>query len=1035
MKRQMLLVNGRGFSLIEALVALAIMSFGLLAVANFQISLVSGSSYNKARSEAMALAQEKLDELRNYVIEPQLVANLEDNAVTASDLFPDNVTAATYPQSGGAVTPESINGTNTQFQRQWTVSTATGLSNLRNIVVTVSWVDSKGVNQQVQLESEVSWKNPRGTADLGNAAEPAVPNPTGKAKLGEGTVTQTEKDGGTNNGDGTTTVIKGNDRLLVNNTDTDNDGNYDVVLTLTDACLTQSGTCTNFVKISGRVFIDLGSSTITPSEVSVLASDAAYCAQKPAQLSDQFILDINPVDGTPDTYYGNGDGNADYKYFDYTCYLGGGWYGNIGLLFHGNNVNNNDYACVGDPSATSAATDAWKHYELAKRRVYRGMTHEVVDGTAVTDGGGNVIYYTKGIADATAFPDSNWPARNHGHDYVIMRATGQSVTSADCITPMTRPDADTSNSGYPMFSNAAGDFVCLNEDNDVNSYVYLDTLRAGFAAQDTCPYDPSRPPSARRTISGTISAESDLTGIEVNTSDGPGNCTLTLGNPTTTATYTCDIYLWQDETSNLNPKPLIPWEGEIQFSQIPYRMVLSATTLTFNTANSNAVSSNTTATTVNGYDKQNAMIRGTISAPANDLVNDPSGNVTVTSTEQAPYDQCTVTPGVDASNQPDGTVDYVCDVFGPDQNTGWTGTVSVTMPSGDYNCPVSSRDFTAIITDQIADFNCTGPFRRYNISGTLVDGSNPITTQLSVTPTAVALGGTQGTCSTQRNAGNTDDVDYSCDVLLDTRVAPSWEGTVTLTPVAGFWCDAAGADAVFPVTTSSNVTLATVTCRPDAADVIIEGSVFVPLSYVSFRTLTTYTYVGPGLGAYDMSCNYVGPGLGDTDCVFATETDDVKLNSVTMNGTVGSTSAPGTCNILSNTTVWAPPTPAEQGTWHKFTCKTDKAINRNKTWTGSVTVGISSANPSTAWQLCGVGGHNTVTTSTAGDLATVDYPNPGIVPGTTVDNVFLGLTYSTATTCAPYEPTVSPPSLGPWTWSDGTNSYSVNLPWTPTYVP
>ncbi len=355
------------------------------------------------------------------------------------------------------------------------------------------------------------------------------------------------------------------------------------------------------------------------------------------------------------------------------------------------------------------------------------------------------------------------------------------------------------------------------------------------------------------------------------------------------------------------------------------------------------------------------------------------------------------------------------------------------------NLPVDTASSTG------NDIVCDGPMEQYTISGTAVNGSNPITTQLDVTPTVTDSGGAiAGSCTTQRNAADTDNQDYSCDVVIDTRISTSWQGQVTLAPVAGFWCDVAGADRIIDVTTAADVSLADVTCKPDFADVIIEGAVFVPLSYVSTKTLVTYEYT-PGVGAYDMSCNFVGAGSGDYNCVFNTTVDEVKLNDnpldLGIKMTPSTTTLPtGTCKILSNTTVWGPPAAAEQGTWHKFSCLATK-INRNKTWTGTISVETTSSNTASAWDLCGVGGHNTVTvintiTSTSsGDRATVAYPSPGIIPGTTVDNVFLGLTYNTVATCDPYEPNVSPASFGPWTWTDGTNTFSVSLPWTPTYVP
>ena len=58
--------NQIGFSLTEALVAFTVISIGLLAVASFQSGLFKQSAYNKAQTEALALAQQKIEQLKHY---------------------------------------------------------------------------------------------------------------------------------------------------------------------------------------------------------------------------------------------------------------------------------------------------------------------------------------------------------------------------------------------------------------------------------------------------------------------------------------------------------------------------------------------------------------------------------------------------------------------------------------------------------------------------------------------------------------------------------------------------------------------------------------------------------------------------------------------------------------------------------------------------------------------------------------------------------------------------------------------------------
>ena len=66
MGRKIAFKQSQGFSLIEVLVAVTILSVGLLALASLQIALVRASTATKAQSQALALAKDRLETLRNY---------------------------------------------------------------------------------------------------------------------------------------------------------------------------------------------------------------------------------------------------------------------------------------------------------------------------------------------------------------------------------------------------------------------------------------------------------------------------------------------------------------------------------------------------------------------------------------------------------------------------------------------------------------------------------------------------------------------------------------------------------------------------------------------------------------------------------------------------------------------------------------------------------------------------------------------------------------------------------------------------------
>ncbi|MEW6487409.1 MAG: prepilin-type N-terminal cleavage/methylation domain-containing protein [Thermodesulfobacteriota bacterium] len=56
----------KGFTLVEVLVALAVLSVGLLAVAAMSISFVRANTHTHAMSEAVVLAAAKMEQLRSY---------------------------------------------------------------------------------------------------------------------------------------------------------------------------------------------------------------------------------------------------------------------------------------------------------------------------------------------------------------------------------------------------------------------------------------------------------------------------------------------------------------------------------------------------------------------------------------------------------------------------------------------------------------------------------------------------------------------------------------------------------------------------------------------------------------------------------------------------------------------------------------------------------------------------------------------------------------------------------------------------------
>jgi type IV pilus modification protein PilV len=144
----------RGFALVEALVSLLIVSFGMLGIAAFQFTLARTSDVAKQRTEATRIAQREVDRLRSF-------AQRQSDGNTADDHY-------TYVDDlvNGGPTPVTGTTTNTTFNLQRVVAADAG-DRLRWINVVVTWDDRTGQPHDVRLASAISDGDPAAIAVLG----------------------------------------------------------------------------------------------------------------------------------------------------------------------------------------------------------------------------------------------------------------------------------------------------------------------------------------------------------------------------------------------------------------------------------------------------------------------------------------------------------------------------------------------------------------------------------------------------------------------------------------------------------------------------------------------------------------------------------------------------------------------------------------------------------------------------------------------------------------------------------------------------
>lgn len=128
--------RNRGFSINEALVALLVLSFGILALVAMTARLYGGATDAKNAAEAMMLAEERVEAMRSF----------RDNA--AWQAFSAGSQAISTAGYGGA-------GSNVEYTRVVSLGWAV-TDPFRPVNVAVSWVDRSGNAQTVSIASVIS---------------------------------------------------------------------------------------------------------------------------------------------------------------------------------------------------------------------------------------------------------------------------------------------------------------------------------------------------------------------------------------------------------------------------------------------------------------------------------------------------------------------------------------------------------------------------------------------------------------------------------------------------------------------------------------------------------------------------------------------------------------------------------------------------------------------------------------------------------------------------------------------------------------
>lgn len=160
----------KGVSLIEVLITLIVLGMGLMSLSKFQGTVMKDNSMGKERTVAVHLAQQKLEDLRNFSI---LVTPNPQTAIPPLASYQAIVTnqgggmdnAGNLALPSGTVPSTELDNSNVQYTRTWRVqgwyygNAATSVNNpatltapspapayppLKQVVVTIKWPDKSG---------------------------------------------------------------------------------------------------------------------------------------------------------------------------------------------------------------------------------------------------------------------------------------------------------------------------------------------------------------------------------------------------------------------------------------------------------------------------------------------------------------------------------------------------------------------------------------------------------------------------------------------------------------------------------------------------------------------------------------------------------------------------------------------------------------------------------------------------------------------------------------------------------------------------
>ncbi len=396
--------RGSGFTLIEVLIALLVLATGLIVMANFQGRVATSSIDAKARSEAMQLAQQRMEWLR------------------ARDLV----------ELGSGTTvdaPIEIDGRVAKYDLSWALEDDPE----RAATVRVDWISSRDEPQSVELVTYLAADAYAGSLNPGSGVEfsgGSVAGPGGGARIKQYDPNALPE--------GREVEFGNVDKLDPNEL-----GNIEFINRETGEAI-EILTPHRAAYIAGAVYVR------TDQNVGRVSGN---------DLSQDVFVRATPISLCG---YDATETGGNFEYYPYRCYLAAsepgdlerktfGWYGNVGILHPA--ATNQDGVCVGSltpATALPASVRQYRGYETRDEVCEAGTT----DCGKVVDGDGAPLLFPVGITGV----DSGIRGIED-HNFLVARI-GNNPSATACAESMEgAPPVD-----LAPFNANPPEFFCFSDD-------------------------------------------------------------------------------------------------------------------------------------------------------------------------------------------------------------------------------------------------------------------------------------------------------------------------------------------------------------------------------------------------------------------------------------------------------------------------------------------------------------------------------------------------------------------------------------------